>query len=129
MKSRSQEEVISPLTYKVIGLSLMHRVPRCLTAFPLVQRARGLVGGVRSERSPIPFRPQVMVRAIIGHKLNLSGSCQGDLRRGWKKNRSEPRCCSGKGATINLTLGFRCCLTIPKSWFSLAAKYLTVSVA
>jgi hypothetical protein len=25
---------------------------------------------------------------------------------------SEPRCCSGKGKTINLTLGFRCCLTI-----------------
>ena len=66
---------------------------------------------------------------IIGDKLSLSGSCQGDLRRGWKKNWLEPRCCSGKGAKINLRFGFRCCLTIPKSWFSGAAKYLTESVA
>lgn len=26
---------------------------------------------------------------------------------------------------INLTRGFRCCLRMPKSWFSGAAKYLT----
>jgi hypothetical protein len=32
-----------------------------------------------------------------------------------KKNWSVLRCRSGKGATINLTLGFRCRLTIPKS--------------
>jgi hypothetical protein len=51
----------------------------------------------------------------IRDKLSLCGSCQGDVRKGLKKNWSEPRCCSGKGATINLTLGFRCCLTISKS--------------
>ncbi len=45
-----------------------------------------------------------------------------------EKNWWEPRCCSGKGAMINLTRGFRCCLRMPKSWFSGAAKYLTGSV-
>jgi hypothetical protein len=34
----------------------------------------------------------------------------------------------GKGAMINLTRGFRCCLRMPKSWFSGVAKYLTESV-
>jgi hypothetical protein len=38
------------------------------------------------------------LRETIRDKLRMCGSCQGDLRRGWKKNWSEPRCCSGKGA-------------------------------
>ena len=42
----------------------------------------------------------------IGDKLSLFGSCQEVFRELLKKNWSEPRCCSGKGAVINLTFMF-----------------------
>ncbi len=61
-----------------------------------------------------PGKGKGITLAPIGNKLRLYASCQDVFRGLLKKKWSEPLWISGKGATINLMFGFRCCLTIPK---------------